>query len=340
MPIKDLILKALSLCIQPLYGGSGHILMLHRVTPDLPERVPGQSKLEITPNRLEEIIQFFNVRNYDFLSLDQLYERLAGRQLGKKFVVFTFDDGYLDNLTCAYPIFKKHNIPFAVYIATNFPERQAVLWWYMLDDLILSHDHLTFDLPGERLDLNCSTMEQKTLASHELRRRIKYANHLNYQPIIQSIFLPYRMDLYVKTQQLALSWQQIAQLAQDPLVTIGSHSMNHYTLKSLPQEIALTEIESSKRLIETRIARSVEHFAYPYGEKKEAGLRDFALVKSCGFKTAVTTRFGSIFPQHGQYLECLPRFDLPALRTDAQLLLAMRGLTPLRRNRFRRVITD
>ncbi len=340
MSIKNHILKLLSLGTQPFYGGCGHILMLHRVTPDLPVRVPGQSHLEITPDHLEEVIRFFRDRNYDFLSLDQLHERLTTQRMRRKFVLFTFDDGYLDNLTFAYPIFKKHEIPFAIYIAASFPEREAILWWYLLDDLILSQTHLSFNLPGEQLNLDCSNMEQKRFASQELRRRIKYANHLTYQPIIESIFLPYGIDLHAKTDQLALSWEQIAQLAHDSLVTIGSHSINHYTLKSLPQEKALEEIEGSRHLIENKTGCKVEHFAYPYGEKKEAGLRDFALVKTCAFKTAVTTRFGNIFPAHAAHLECLPRFDLPALIPDNQLLLAVRGLTPLRRNRFRRVITD
>ena len=39
-----------------------------------------------------------------------------------------------------------------------------------------------------------------------------------------------------------------------------------------------------------RIGRPVRHFAYPYGKATDAGSREFALAKECGFETAVTFR--------------------------------------------------
>ena len=38
--------------------------------------------------------------------------------------------------------------------------------------------------------------------------------------------------------------------------------------------------------------------------------RDFALAKEAGFKTAVTTRRGVLFPAHRRYLTALPRVSL------------------------------
>ncbi|MEM5776445.1 MAG: polysaccharide deacetylase family protein, partial [Anaerolineaceae bacterium] len=156
MPFTSLILRNLSGIVRPVYGGRGHILMFHRVTPNLPARVAGQSRLEVTPQRLEEIIHFFRSRDYDFLSLDDLPARLAARR-SRKFVLFTFDDGYLDNLEHAYPVFKRHSIPFAIYAAVSFPQREAVLWWYLLDDLILGRDELALALPDGPLNLPCRT---------------------------------------------------------------------------------------------------------------------------------------------------------------------------------------
>ena len=329
---------ALSWLTRPIYGGIGHILMYHRVIPQLPKRVPGQARLEVTPGQLEETIQFFSRRNYDFLSLDQLSTRLAEGRRRNRFVVFTFDDGYLDNLIHAYPIFKQHQVPFAIYIAASFPERKAVLWWYLLDELILNREKLILDLPDGHLELDCSTTEQKIAASRTLRGKIKYAAHDRYQDIIEAIFSPYGIDLMHKTEELALSWEQIGELSRDPLVTIGSHSMHHYTLKNQPEAVAREEIEAARTLISQKLNLPVEHFAYPYGEKKEADEREFALVRQLGFKTAVTTRFASIFPAHLQHTECLPRFDMPSLSTQEKLVLAVNGFASLRRNRLRRVV--
>ena len=82
-------------------------------------------------------ILYFKKLDYEIISLDQLYERLLHNSIEKPFVCFTFDDGYVDNYEIAYPVLKKHNIPFAIYVTTSFPDNTAILWWYILEDLVL-----------------------------------------------------------------------------------------------------------------------------------------------------------------------------------------------------------
>ena len=335
---KELVLF-LSQLTKPFYGGIGRILMFHRVTAEIPERVPGQSRLEVTPLYFEEIINFLKDDGYHFVSLDRISEILKKRKSPGKFVSITFDDGYLDNYLYAYPILKKYQIPFTIYVASSFPDHKAVLWWYMLDDLILNQNRLEFDFSTNKLNFECSTMEEKKRVSLHLRRLIKFADQPSYHYILKNIFEPYGVDLYEKSRQLALSWEQIRELSLDPLVTIGSHSVNHYILKSLSEDEARSEILESTRKIEAAIQKPVKHFAYPYGDKNEAGWREFEIVKELGFNTAVTTRFANIFYAHARHKECLPRFDMPSFKDFDQFRLAVNGLTPCRKNRFKRVVT-
>jgi len=343
MTLTTRLKLTLSQVVKPVYGGIGHILMFHRVTPVLPVRVKGQSRLEVTPQRLEEIIHFFQTRNYDFISLDELHTRLINPSgcggKNRKFVAFTFDDGYVDNLLYAYPLFKRYNVPFAIYVAASFPQREAVLWWYLLDDLILANDLLTFDFPDSPLTLETRSDEQKIQAARILRARLKFTSKQQYPALLDVIFTKHGIDLLAKTEQLTLSWEQIQQLSSDPLVTIGSHSLHHFPLKILSEEDAWEEIMASKSLLEQKVGKPVEHFAYPYGEHREAGLREFELARQSGYWTAVTTRFANLFPGHAGHLEALPRFDAPAL-SDQDWVLAINGLLPLRRNRFKRIVTE
>jgi peptidoglycan/xylan/chitin deacetylase (PgdA/CDA1 family) len=46
------------------------------------------------------------------------------------------------------------------------------------------------------------------------------------------------------------------------------------------------------------------------GDATSAGPRDFALAHELGFKTAVTTRPGVLFPEHVAHLTALPRLSL------------------------------
>ena len=78
----------------------------------------------------------------------------APKEKVNKQVLLTFDDGYKDNYDLAYPILKKYNIPFAVFLTTSFPEKEAILWWYIIEDLIMKNEVI---LLSDVSKYNCKT---------------------------------------------------------------------------------------------------------------------------------------------------------------------------------------
>lgn len=337
--LKTLYLHC-SFITRPLFGGIGYILVLHRVCPPvLGPRIKDNAGMEMTPKKLEAVIQFFKDRDYEFISLDQLLERLPNRKNKRKFVVFTFDDGYADNYLHAYPVFKKHQVPFTIYVTTSFPDREAILWWYLLEDLLLEKNRIVIKTGAGEREFNCSSVNEKEETFRHIRSIIMNASTNNYIETVTAIFEPYGIDVYRKTSELTLSWEQIALLNRDPLVTIGAHTVNHYTLSKLSPAEVKNEILESKRRLESHLGKEVHHFAYPYGGKEEAGKREFDLVKKCRFKTAVTARFAGIFPAHHQHLECLPRIFVPGEAEDHFLKQVVNGTLTGMANRFKRVVT-
>jgi peptidoglycan/xylan/chitin deacetylase (PgdA/CDA1 family) len=73
---------------------------------------------------------------------------------------------------------------------------------------------------------------------------------------------------------------------------------------------AVDEMVGSADRIEQELGIRPAHFAFPYGDPESAGPADFALAHELGFKTAVTTRKGMLFPQHKGHLTALPRVSL------------------------------
>lgn len=112
------------------YPQWGEILMLHRVVT---KRNPllKNAHLEITPSFLKKTILEYKAKGYLFVTLDQIREQLQkGKSFHKKFVSFTFDDGFADNYELAYPILKKYNCPFTIFITTSFIGNLAPIDWY------------------------------------------------------------------------------------------------------------------------------------------------------------------------------------------------------------------
>lgn len=105
-----------------------------------------------------------------------------------------------------------------------------------------------------------------------------------------------------------ITTEQLIEMANDPLVTIGSHGCLHKKLPLLSDEEVSYEISGSKAKLEGLIGKRVEYFAYPHGE---AGKREIKLAKKSGYKLAFgvkprkTNKASKLFDRF-----ILPRYNL------------------------------
>ena len=122
-----------------------------------------------------------------------------------------------------------------------------------------------------------------------------------------------------------MGWDELATLAADPLVTIGAHTVNHPILTKLDDKAVRAELGSSRDVIEAALGVRPAHLAYPVGDRTAAGPREFRIAAELGFKTAVTTRPGVVFPQACRASDraaadfAQRRFSASALRQGADL---------------------
>lgn len=325
---------------KPFFSGIGQILMFHRICPKTGRtRIRFNTYQEVSPEYLENIICFFKDHDYEFISMDQMYWCFQKNKFAKKFVAVTFDDGYLDNLTQAFPILKRHHIPFIIYITNNFPNHRAILWWDLLEDLILQRETIEIKISHQSYNYDCSSPEKKEETFCLIRDIIIGFSEKDFLIKIKEIFNNLTDNIYQKTVEQVLNWDQIISLSQEPLATIGAHTVNHYSLRNLPQKIAEQEIIKSKEEIESQIRKRVEHFAYPYGGPNQISRREVKIAKKYGFKTAVTTIPGNIFPAHKNYLDLLPRLQMRHDLDNLKLQFLINGWTHFKLHKFKRVIT-
>jgi len=325
----------------PVLCGEGLILVMHRVVPEKSyPRIAANSRIEITLEFLEELINYFVSIEYEIISLDSVYQRLTDEVTGRPFVCFTFDDGYVDIFDNIHPLFMKYQLPYAVYVVSDFPDRKSVLWWYMLEDLVLQHNALSFRYAEQDFSFKTRNATEKEAAYAKIRELILSGPQDQMTEVLDAVFSPYSITA-ADYNDLQMNWNQVVELSREPLVTIGAHTVHHYNLKQLTADQVRWEIQTSKERLEEKIGRPIEHFAYPYGSRDEVGKREFDLAAESDFKTMVTVREGNIFSEHAAHLSCLPRVEITGRHQNLTLVDVRRcGVVSLLRHGLSRVITE
>lgn len=98
-----------------------------------------------------------------------------------------------------------------------------------------------------------------------------YGGHYQYAyPLLKEYGYPAVFSIHtswvgVNTGRTHLSWQQLKTMADDPLVTIASHTKTHPALTKLSDQKLTQEIVESKKILESKLERPVHYFTYPYG---------------------------------------------------------------------------
>ncbi len=154
--------------MRPFVGGVGVILTLHHVRPPRPDRFQPNRLLEVTPGFLESVMRRLKRARLDIVSLDEMHRRLTEGDFKRRFVCITIDDGYRDTLQWAYPILKKHEAPFAVYIPTSFPDRLGELWWLALEAVVARNSRLNLLVNGQERAFDCATVADKRHVFNQL----------------------------------------------------------------------------------------------------------------------------------------------------------------------------
>lgn len=330
-----------SICLRPFFGGVGTLFCFHSVQPAARRpSIPGYLAICNSVEFLEQLIHHLLERGVDIVSMDELAQRLA---IGdrRRFAVFTFDDGFKDNLDHVLPLFRKHRLPLCLYIAPGLLDGKAVLWWHYLAKLLAQEPWLEFEWQDRIRVMPAGTLQEKNRAYDEMAELIRFSDQSQTLAFAGRLFEQYGIDWRSAPGTTLLNWQQLRELSRDKLITIGAHTLTHRTLDLLSDSEVLGEIRGSRDVLQDRLGILIKHYAYPFGGRRGAGDRVLGLGERCGFETMVTTRAANVFPQHEAHLHCLPRVSVSGNREGLAVADAMtNGLATVATSPFHRVVTS
>ena len=285
----------------------GCVFTLHHVEEKDPQGIPANQVYKISPEFLEEIILKYKNKGYNFVSLDTISEMItSGRKPDCPFIAFTLDDGYVDNYTNALPVFEKHQVPFCIFLATDFADKKAILWWDSIEELIrLNHAIPTSD--GKKY--SCDTFGKRCKTFNSLKSRILQLDQSRLQEELPKLFCNNTIDWYAPIKEKGLSWQQVKDLSEHPLCTIGGHSVSHPAFNILSRDKVRYEIQNGISRIEEHTGKKICHFSYPYGSPNIIFEREYRLVEEFPIKTAFCA-YGGCITDENRNVTHLPRVTL------------------------------
>lgn len=294
------------------------ILMYHRV-------VAADSdpwSLCVTPEHFAEHLQVLKDA-FAVVSVRDLALALRERRLVDRTVAISFDDGYADNLHNARPLLDAAELPATIFMTTGQLGRAREFWWDELEQLLLNDRPLPEELALE--------FKTGTRSWHASSRRddqsVKNMRAWEGQPgsrmalfhAIWEALLPLSSDERnaaldqlnssikwsptLRPTHCVLTAEEIRVLAQDGLIDIGGHTVNHLLLTAHSESVQRREIEANRSQLRELTGKNVSCFAYPFGDHDVTATR---LTRAAGFECACTTVENTVWRYSDPFR--MPRF--------------------------------
>ena len=238
------------------------------------------------------------------------YQQLAAGDIPHETPSFmlSFDDGYRGNLQYALPILEAYKVPAMIFVTTGFIGNHEWPYEYELAQLIEQTDRL--QIPEQKEAVLCDTFESKQALYLQLTSSLKSRDERTRREAVAKIAALNALSI-TRDDSLFLDWEELAILAQHPLITLGAHSVHHPDFKSSSSRTVYREILESKAALEQRCQQSVEALAYPYGGHN---WRVRMLAKMAGIKTAFTTKRQVMNADSQLHWLQMPRMDIKRLQ--------------------------
>jgi peptidoglycan/xylan/chitin deacetylase (PgdA/CDA1 family) len=288
-------------------SGGGVILRFERVRPRRRERFRPLASREITPEFLDRTIRALRRWNYDIVSIDEACRRAVTLPLSRRFACLTFDGGYKDLVTDAYPVLSKHGVPFAIYLPTAFPDGLGEAWWLALEKIIARESRISLVIERNERHFSIADVAMKYELYDFLAIWMRSLTPADLSVAITDLCKRYGVDLAALSRGASMGWDDLATLAADPNVTIGSATVNYPALSNLREADAKRELAMGKAVLEAVIRREVRHFAYPLGDRESFGRQHVLMAGESGFDSAVSSIGGIVEAQSRTNLHALPR---------------------------------
>ena len=248
-----------------------------------------------TVEQFDAIIAFLKGR-FHFATLEEAVRLANGAAPRGDRVLLTFDDGYRDNYTLAYPILRSHGVSAAFFLPTAFVGTGLLPWWDAIAFVVKKSRKRQFQLSypeTANFDLEAEGAEREVVRVLKLFKQPAMADPERFLSTLEQVCEVRRPD--GQTEQLFLSWEEAREMQQHGM-EFGSHTHTHPILSKLPFQEQKDEVLRSRQIMERELGRPVDAFAYPVGLRNTFSDSTVEALKQSGYQAAFSFYGGLNLP--------------------------------------------
>lgn len=272
------------------------VFMLHRFSH--PELSPHHGH---QPQFVRQVLQYLRANRYRVVELDEVVSAARrGAALPSRSVVFTMDDGFVDQAEIGAPLFIEQQMPVTCFLISGMLDAQLWPW----DDRV---QHAFCATAKTSLSLRCEQHQwqfdwsanprQVRQVMERVRDDLKTVDASRLEHYLQQLFAMLEVDVPAQAPAdcRPMSWQQARALEQQG-VRFAAHTVTHRILSRLPDDEARREIEVSRDRVRSELRNPGQVFCYPTGRAQDFCARDRQLLSASGYLGAVSTEPGYLEP--------------------------------------------
>lgn len=231
-------------------------------------------------------------RHYVTLSLPELLDRSRDGTVPEDCVCVTFDDGFENNWSVAFPILERYGIPATFFLATGFIGTTRTFWVDKVEYLLNETRRSRVEVPSLMGVWGLSSDAERRNAVQQIKALVK-SGRAHPDCVVAELeaaagveprydYLDYRM----------MTWDQVREMRASGLCTFGAHTVNHSIMSHLSPSAKRTEVGLSKRALESELNAETDLFSYPEGQEEHFDEETVTVLREAGYRASPTAMFG------------------------------------------------
>jgi peptidoglycan/xylan/chitin deacetylase (PgdA/CDA1 family) len=237
-----------------------------------------------TPEEFEVQVRYLK-RRFHMTTLDEALAVASGRVPMRASVLITFDDGYLDNYTLAFPILRSHGVQGVFFLPTSFIGTMHLPLWDSIAYIIRNSRSEVIRLNYPRaaaFDLHRNGQARTIM---EILRLYKHPDTQDQERFLQELKAATGAADPQNGERCFMNWQEAREMQRSGMA-FGSHTHTHEILSKLSREREWDEVARSREILEHELCAPIKVFAYPVGLRHTFSEGTMHALRDAGYRAA------------------------------------------------------